>query len=337
MRVSTYTQNTRIETNIQNIQRDLATAQRQISTGKKTEVFSGLKGVDARLLMDYRAEISRRDEYVNAINNSDMRMRAMDAAMTSIQDVLSDFRADLLEQSGTVEEAAGPMRQTIAESAFSRVVDLLNTSIDGRYLFNGYDTGTAPMQDADTVLGNFAAAFGTPEGGGVGAVTTAADNTYGGGAVVGFFDFDLNYLVANQTAGQDFTVRISDSAQIEYGRLANEMGDVLDTLAVFANYDYTDANAAEYQDLLNWGRTQVEAGFDDLNVAIGELGAQRQTLEQQRIEHENFTTILQGQIIDLEQVDQAEAITRFQSLQTQLETSYQVTALVQKLSLSNFI
>ena len=168
-------------------------------------------------------------------------------------------------------------------------------------------------------------------------MTTAADNTYGGGAVVGFFDFDLNYLVANQTAGQDFTVRISDSAQIEYGRLANEMGDVLDTLAVFANYDYTDANAAEYQDLLNWGRTQVEAGIDDLNVAIGELGAQRQTLEQQRIEHENFTTILQGQIIDLEQVDQAEAITRFQSLQTQLETSYQVTALVQKLSLSNFI
>ena len=110
--------------------------------------------------MDYRAEISRRDEYVNAINNSDMRMRAMDAAMTSIQDVLSDFRADLLEQSGTVEEAAGPMRQTIAESAFSRVVDLLNTSIDGRYLFNGYDTGTALMQDADTVLGNFAAASG---------------------------------------------------------------------------------------------------------------------------------------------------------------------------------
>ncbi|MGB1007114.1 MAG: hypothetical protein ACPGVX_08040, partial [Thalassobaculaceae bacterium] len=307
MRVSTFTQNTRIETNIQNLQRDLATAQRQISTGKKTDVFSGLNGVDARLLMDYRAEVSRRDEYVNAINSSDMRMRAIDAAMNSMQDVLSDFRADLLEQSGSVDESAGPLRRTIAEKAFTRVVDLLNTSIDGRYLFNGYDTGTAPMQDADTVLGSFATAFGTPEGTGVPAVIAAADDTYGGGASVGFFNYQLNYLTATQTAGETFDVRISDTARIEYGNLASEMGDLLDVFAVFANYDYTEANAGEYQDLLDWGRVQVESGLDQLNVLIGELGAQRQTIERQRLEHENFSTILQGQIIDLEQVDQAEA------------------------------
>ena len=339
MRVSTFTQNTRIDANIQNLQREIATAQRQISTGKKADVFSGLGGGDARALIELRSELSRRDEYMNAIRTSNLRMRAMEAALTGIQDVLSSFRADLFEQGGAPSEAAAPHLQTIAKSAFSRVTDLLNTAIDGRYLFNGYDTSTKPVIDSETVLGNFATAFGAPEGGGLANIIAAADDTYDGLTTTGFFEYQTNYLAAEQTSGETFKTKISDAVQVDYGELASDSSftQALNVFAVFSNYDFDSVNKAEFQDLLNWGRDQIEASFDGVNVMVGSLGVHRQTMERQSIEHENFSGIIQDQIVDMEDVDKAEAITRFQTLQTQLETSYQVTALVRKLSLSNFI
>ena len=339
MRVSTFTQNTRIDANIQNLQREIATAQRQISTGKKADVFSGLGGGDSRALIELRSELSRRDEYLNAIRTSNLRMRAMEAALTGIQDVFSGFRADLFEQGGAPSETATPHLQTIAKSAFSRVTDLLNTAVDGRYLFNGYDTGTKPVIDPEIILGNFATAFGAPEGSGLASIIAAADDTYDGLTTTGFFEYQANYLAAEQTSGETFKTRISDAVQVDYGELASDSNftQALNVFAVFSNYDFDKVNKAEFQDLLNWGRDQIEASFDGVNVMVGSLGVHRQTMEQQSIEHENFSGIIQDQITDMEDVDKAEAITRFQTLQTQLETSYQVTALVRKLSLSNFI
>ena len=195
------------------------------------------------------------------------------------------------------------------------------------------------MLDADTVLTNFSTAFGSPEGGGLAAIIAATDDIYDGSNTVGFFDYQLNYLEAEQTAGETFKIRISDAVEIEYGQLASDtnFSQALNVFAVFANYDFTDANKDEFQDLIDWGLGQIEDSFDGVNMMVGSLGVHRQSLERQAIEHENFSGIIQDQIVDLEDVDKAEAITRFQTLQTQLETSFQVTALVRKLSLSNFI
>jgi flagellin-like hook-associated protein FlgL len=53
--------------------------------------------------------------------------------------------------------------------------------------------------------------------------------------------------------------------------------------------------------------------------------------------HSETLTLLESQILDVEDVDSYEAVSRFQTLQSQLQASYQTTSLIRNLSLTNFI
>src|SRR3546814_8810586 len=85
MRISTVTQNLRIDNSITSIQRRIADAQLQISTQKKSQVYSGFSGQDVRLLISLKEQRTSVESYVDSINNTKVKTATIDAALVTFR------------------------------------------------------------------------------------------------------------------------------------------------------------------------------------------------------------------------------------------------------------
>ncbi|MED5226002.1 MAG: flagellin, partial [Pseudomonadota bacterium] len=117
------------------------------------------------------------------------------------------------------------------------------------------------------------------------------------------------------------------------------------TLNIFANVQVSaganeaqkQANQVEYRTLVDNARTVVEQAFDDINRMVADLGGDLSRLESAKETHQNEIELITKQLDDVENIDSFEAINRFQSLRSQIEASYQITAASRGFSLLNFL
>src|SRR3546814_1295185 len=113
--------------------------------------------------------------------------------------------------------------------------------------------------------------------------------------------------------------RIEKGVDVSYGELANNDGfeEVFEVLYAFANVDFQPGEDAEYEALVNWGIGKVEAAFDVINDMVGRNGVIGSQMETAIQDHEDSMTMLETQILDIEQIDPYEAVSLFQTLQAQ--------------------
>jgi flagellar hook-associated protein 3 FlgL len=81
----------------------------------------------------------------------------------------------------------------------------------------------------------------------------------------------------------------------------------------------------------------LDDGFDLLQEQIGILGVRQNTIEQTDKRHVDFLITLKEQIVNVEDVDAADALSRLALLQTNLEASFKLIATSSQLSLVNFL
>jgi flagellar hook-associated protein 3 FlgL len=81
----------------------------------------------------------------------------------------------------------------------------------------------------------------------------------------------------------------------------------------------------------------LDDGFDELQQRIGVLGVRQNTLDQTRQRHTDFLLVIQDQIVNVEDVDPADALTRLTLLETNLEASFKLIASTRDLSLVNYL
>ena len=424
MRISTISQNHRIDASIRKIQREMADAQSQISTGKRAQVYSGLSASDSRMSINLRADLEQRDSLSKSIKTSTTRMAAMDHALTNIQSVISNFRTDLITHQNSMSENPTGDLKKLAENAIAVMTDLINTKVDGRFLFNGFDSNTAPMRavadtsadfvsfltdqsaTAATVDGLSARFFGNNQGhverqpqtieltaapnpgvndtitftiDGVSSQITLTSSTVSAAStelaaaleadfsakidacdvidgklyidfasgvsneVISFGDgsdtFSDASVSTSEIIDQPFSLMIADGITADYGFMAHNgsFTDMMEVLYSFANSDQIADFDVNLETLIGSALSKVKIAFNGVNDMVGSLGADRQLMADKLTEHQDFSLLLQSQIADIEDVDQAEAIGRFQTLQTQLQTSYQLTSILRKLTLADFI
>lgn len=328
MRISTLSQNLRIDNSITSIQRRIADAQLQISTGKRSQVYSGFDGQDSRLLITLKEQRTTMDSYIDSINNTRVKTQTIDAGLRQMTTIAEDMRKQLYEQVDGLYDQSSLALSTFATATIDQFSNLLNQTVDGKYLFNGADTNTQPIIDPATTQG----AYAQPAlSGGAAGVIAAAE---------AFFDVDGNWTNVTTPAPTNLTVRVDQGVDLTYGELANDSStfeEVFDVLYAFSNINFTAGDDAEYRTLVDWGIGKIEAAIDLMNDMVGQngvIGAQMET----RIEaHKESITLLETQIGDIEDVDPYEAVSEFQTLQSQLEASYQSTAVLRNLSLTRFI
>ncbi|MEQ8587427.1 MAG: flagellin [Thalassobaculaceae bacterium] len=328
MRISTLSQNLRIDSSITSVQRRIADAQQQISTGKRSQVYSGFQGQDTRLLITLKEQRTSTDSYINSINNTRVKTETIDASLQQMTTVAENLRKQLYEQVEGLFEQSSLALSTFATASINQFSNLLNQTVDGKYLFNGTDTDTQPIIDPATTQG----AYAQPAlAGGSAGIIAAAE---------AFFDVDANWTNVTTPAPGSLTVRVDEGVDLDYGELANDSStfeEIFDVLYAFSNTTFNAGDDAEYRNLVNWGLGKVEAALDLMNDMVGQNGVIGAEMKSRSEAHKESILLLETQIGNIEDVDPYEAVSEFQTLQAQLEASFQTTSVLRNLTLTRFI
>lgn len=345
----------------------------QVSSGKKTQKLSGL-GSNIIATTRARIGVGSLETYSSNITNAHRRIDLMQNAIAEIRAQTQNIQGslDLALQEGDFPDLESI--KTLTSSVYDFIIDLVNQTDGERYLFGGADTAEPPITDRGlltSALGEFMpddadltnpplVASGMIGDWGDGTITTEqfiASYRATSETTIGF----SNALTTN-TAGKT-SVRVSDTSEFDYTTLANKTGmkDILLALTVLkelppvehapgALNDPTATTIAE--DIAPWPPREKQENFfaviNDisrlLNSAMEQLSQEQFKLSQVQaqtaiVKNSNADQInaYKDIIGDIENADITEASARILQMQTQLQASFQVTALLSQLTLANFL
>ncbi len=222
-------------------------------------------------------------------------------AVTNMIDVLGNYQSLLSTAiSGDMAEDAGLNNQT--QSYLDTFTDLVNTRLSGRYLFAGDRTDTAPVD-----LGGYAAQ----------SYPSAANTDY----------YQGDSTVASFKASDDKTITYGVTANQE----AFEKAIRALSLGANASEDPADEDAmAEALDLVNEALDGLLATQTKLSAAATDLDWEMDVQMEAQVRLEAF-------ISEIKEVDVAEAVTRMETLQTQLEASYAAISRINEMNLFDYL
>lgn len=354
-------------------QKSMAEFQVQIASGKKSQSLSGL-GNDILRTVRSRAGINSLETYIDNIKNADRRLKLM---QNSIDQVKAQARNIASGLSSAVQEGDYPDFEGIkalAENVYNFILDTMNQKDGDRFLFGGGDTTEPPIADTGlyaSFLGEFVpdetdisnpplTASGLFGQWGDGTITTQqfiASYKGTSDTVLGFSN-----ALTTDTAGKT-TVRVNDGAEFDYTTLANDttMRDIVMILGVLKSMPPVEHAPGALNDPLATNIAEDTAPFppkekqenffavlndlaSSLNKAIDGLNQESFRLSQVQSQiaavkdlHTDQINAYTDIVTDTENIDITEVSAKILQIKTQLEASFQVTAMISQLTLVNFM
>ena len=345
----------------------------QISTGKKTQTLSGL-GNDIIRATRARAGVDSLEPYSSNITNAQRRINLMLTSTGEIKAQVEKVTTGLMQ---AVQEGDYPDLETIKQmtaNVYDFILDNINAMDGERYLFGGGDTAEKPISANglfESALGEFlpdSSNLTNPP-----LISQGMIGDWGDGTITtdqfidsykGITDTVLGYsnALTSNTAGSS-TVRGSDESEVDYTELGNQpaMKEIVRLLGVlkalppveYAPGALNDPTAttiagdtaphppaekqANFFRVLNditAGLNAALDGMDQVEFRLSQVEAQIDTVKKSHTSQINAYKDLIG---ETEDVDITEASTKLLQMQTQLQASFQVTALTAQLTLANFI
>lgn len=123
----------------------IATYQEQLSSGKRINRISD-DPIQARNTLRYRAESVRTDQFITNVDKGTSFLNTADDAFSSMAKIMADAKKIAIQGSNATQDSAS--RKSLAtslDSMLTRLIDVANTSQDGRYIFSGTDVLTKPF------------------------------------------------------------------------------------------------------------------------------------------------------------------------------------------------
>jgi len=148
MRVTAGMSQRHVLTDLRRVQERLASAQSQVSGGKRIEKPSD-DPLGAERAMRLSDQLESTKAYRTGVDESRSWMDATDTALSSLDDIVQRVRELTLQAANGSTTAAG--RQSIkleVDQLTEQAKTTLNSAFDGRHLFSGTATGTAPYSTA---------------------------------------------------------------------------------------------------------------------------------------------------------------------------------------------
>lgn len=306
VRVSSFGQQQVLIQGIMDNQLKVFEGQRQISSGKKHDDYQGLAG-QANTVLGSRSFQARVESYQQSIDTIRGKLDANDVQLTGMIDAMETLKETV--QSTLANNQAEGFSELL-DQTFNFISNGLNTNFDGTYLFSGAETGTIPVNV--TELSDLAA---------LPAVSDAFDN-----------------------ASVAFEARIADGVDLEFGILANDIGeDVFQEMLDLYNLDQGVNGPFEGElsntqfSLLQGQIASLESAIDGLRQVQVKNGLAFERLEVVDEQHADTVVFLETFVADIEDVDIAEAVTKLNNDQVALEASYRAVGSLSQLSLLRFL
>lgn len=159
-RISSLAVNTQLINRLLQSQMTMLDLQQQITTQQKSQTYAGIS-VDSQRLLNVETLRDRLTKYVNLNEQQQTRMDVSMTAVQSIQESITNFKKELSAYSaGTpMNEENVKQVQAAAYRALRDMEDLLNTEVDGRYIFGGSRTTTTPVDLGVSSISGFQAIY----------------------------------------------------------------------------------------------------------------------------------------------------------------------------------
>ena len=148
MRVTTGMSQRHVLSDLRRVQERLASAQSQVSGGKRIEKPSD-DPLGAERAMRLNAQLDSTTAYRSSVDESRSWLDATDTALSSVGDIVQRVRELTLQAANGSTTPAG--RQSIkleVDQLTEQAKSTLNSAYDGRHLFSGTATDTAPYSAA---------------------------------------------------------------------------------------------------------------------------------------------------------------------------------------------
>ncbi|NQV20341.1 MAG: hypothetical protein HQ511_02880 [Rhodospirillales bacterium] len=305
-RVSNFAQSQALITEVLKVQERLFESQRKVVTGKIAETYKDLPR-DSVVLLGAKTVESRTVQYQRTGVELERRLKVYDLQINELANIAVDVRQEVI---GSTATRSGLSLMERVDALFQQAVRVLNTTLDGNYMFSGTQTDTPPVNIS--TLGELI------------ALPTAADA----------FDNSLQKLSA----------QADDTFVMEYGVLASEAAESL-FAAIKRVAEFDAGPSGPFSSQL----TEVQRNFllgelpvhiqiiDNLQLEVAKVGTDQQVLDEitfRHIETLNFTKLF---ISDIEDADAAEAVANLNQDQLALEGSFRVLAQITRLSLLDFL
>lgn len=305
-RVSNFAQSQALITEVLKVQERLFESQRKVVTGKIAETYKDLPR-DSVVLLGAKTVESRTVQYQRTGVELERRLKVYDLQINELANIAVDVRQEII---GSTATRSGLSLMERVDALFQQAVRVLNTTLDGNFMFSGTQTDTPPVNIS--TLGELI------------ALPTAADA----------FDNSLTKLSA----------QADDTFVMEYGVLASEAAQSL-FAAIKRVAEFDAGPSGPFSSQL----TDVQRNFllgelpshiqiiDELQLEVAKVGTDQQVLDEiafRHIETLNFTRLF---ISDIEDADAAEAVANLNQDQLALEGSFRVLAQITRLSLLDFI
>lgn len=160
---------------ISRMQDQFSTLQTQLATGQKATNLAEM-GSDRYFDLSIRSRMGRIEGYKSSIDMVNLRLDVFDSVTSRLDTVEAGARSAITQSAYGSSNANFGTAPSLARSNLDEVVNLLNSDVDGRYLFSGGKTDQKPVADTAALLDGVAGKAGFKQ---VAAERQAAD--VGGG------------------------------------------------------------------------------------------------------------------------------------------------------------
>ncbi len=332
--------------NILKLQSQLVTAQQELSSGRLADVGLTLGGRTSETV-SLRQQYARLTTIKETNSTVTTRLDVTQTTLQSFSDTAQKFISTLL---GSRDTDVGPsVSQGEAKANLVALMDGLNSTLGGQYLFGGTNTTTQPIADyygtptaasRQAVTDAFTTAFGTaPSDPANNGITKASMQAFLDGPFANLFEQPSWSGDWSTASDQNLKSRISTFEQLDTSTNANE--DAYRKLAkaytMVADLGPEALNRDAYGAVVDSAVKIAGDAIQDLAKVQARLGTAQARVASSNDQMAAQINVMNTQINNLETVDPYEASTRVTTLLTQLQTAYSLTARVQQLSILNFL
>jgi len=317
-RISSYGQSQLLLQDVLRNQQRLFKVQNQVTSGMKSADYTGIAR-DVGTLSGAKSIKARSEQFFKANIEVERRMNIYDASLEGLRGVAQELRDNVLS---AINTDSGIAIRTQVENLFDTAVNMLNTRDNGRFIFSGTRTDTAPVtKTTPTTLAAVASSL----------VTTPA-NAFANNSLKQSSQIDDNLNMEYGIAGDDVGKNLLESM-----RRIFRFSDGTEDFGFAPAGAFSNPLTVEQSNFLKGELANLNATIDTIDSVHAKNGVNQASLEgvqKRHLEDVNFMRIF---ITDIEEVDIGEAITRLNRDQVALDSSYRVLAQISRSTLLDFI
>ncbi|MBZ0217036.1 MAG: hypothetical protein K8F25_10820, partial [Fimbriimonadaceae bacterium] len=149
--------------NITDSRLQLVDLHRQLGTGKLADTFAGYETSTRITSLSLRAEISSVEGYQRTIQSASLRIKVAEQTISRFSDIAATTKSESFGNGFDLVDGSQTAIQRNARTSLDEMLSLLNSDINGRYLFGGKETGNPPVLSSSLILNGDGARAGVTQ------------------------------------------------------------------------------------------------------------------------------------------------------------------------------